>query len=271
MKILYVKKKFFYILGAFVFFFLLLSLYLFHTSLSKQSNTEITHKEEQNLCEEENCLEKEKQERTEFLISKYKEKKLIALTFDDGPSKYTEQLIDELKKRNVVATFFLLGENAQKWSSVIQFEIDAGNEVGIHSYKHKLFTKLTEVEINEQIAQTKFIILKESESPITLIRVPYGAINDRVEKVLDENGLKNILWTVDSKDWKFRNVDKIYRYVLKNIKGNEIILMHDIYNTSVTSALNLVDHLQAECYTFVTVSEFLEIEEIVKNSTKADL
>ena len=93
------------------------------------------------ICEDENNCEDSV--RKELLIEQYNNKKLIALTFDDGPSKYTETLVDEMKKRNVPVTFFILGENASKRMDTLKFQIDAGNEIGIHSYTHKLFTKLT--------------------------------------------------------------------------------------------------------------------------------
>lgn len=264
MKILYLRDKRIYIFLMIIIFFSILTISLIEFHTNNSSKIEITHIEEQNICDDSCIEESEGAKRKDMLLQKYKEKKLLALTFDDGPSKYTEKLVDELKKRNVPATFFLLGENAKKFPSTIKFEVDAGNEIGIHSYKHNLFTKLTNNEINEQILLTKYIIFNEVDIDISLIRVPYGSINNRVESLLEENYLTNILWTVDSKDWKFKNVDKIYNYVLKNIKGNDIIIMHDIYNTSVTSALMLVDKLQSECYVFVTVSEFLEIEELAK-------
>ncbi|MDO4283251.1 MAG: polysaccharide deacetylase family protein [Clostridia bacterium] len=266
MKILYLKNRVIYTALLIIIILIIITILIFdiHTSHS-YPDIDITHIEEKEI-DGDNLIEiKGENERREILLQKYKEKKLIALTFDDGPSKYTEGLIDELKKRNVPATFFLLGENAQKFPSAIQLEVDAGNEIGIHSYKHNLFTKLTNNEINEQILLTKYMIFSEVDIHISLIRVPYGSINDRVNEVLKENHLTNILWTVDSKDWKFRNVTKIYNYVLKNIKGNDIILMHDIYSTSVKSATLLVDKLQSDGYVFLTVSELLEIENLAKN------
>ncbi len=201
-------------------------------------------------------------ERKELLIEKYDNKKLIALTFDDGPSKYTKILVDELKKRNVPVTFFILGENAKKYPETLKFAYDADNEIGIHSYEHKLFTKLTEEEIIEEITKANNIIQEQIDTPITLIRVPYGSRNKKVDNVLEKLNLTDILWTVDSKDWKLKNTNKIYNYVLKYIKGNDIILMHDTFKTSINSAIKIVDFLTEKGYVFVTVSELLEIKEI---------
>lgn len=268
MKIFFLKNKIIYISILVILITTIFLISIYEIKISKKSNIDITYIDENNMCDDNCKIEDKSKKRQDLLIQKYKDKKLIALTFDDGPGKYTSALVDELKKRNIPVTFFLLGENAIKFPSVIKFEIDAGNEVGIHSYKHSLFTKLTDTQISEQIDKTKYIILNEVDIDIPLIRVPYGAINKKVEKVLEEKKLTNVLWTVDSKDWKFRNVDKIYNYVLKNIKGNDIILMHDIFDTSVTSALNIVDKLESECYTFVTVSDLLKIEKIVGSKEK---
>ncbi|MEG2348570.1 MAG: polysaccharide deacetylase family protein [Clostridia bacterium] len=212
------------------------------------------------------CSDKESTKNyEEFLMQKYIEKKLIALTFDDGPSRYTESLVDELTKRNIHCTFFVIGKNIETMSSHMKFAYDSGNEIAIHTYTHKLFTSLKKEEIESEIKKTRDLIFNSIQKEPTLIRVPYGAINKKVEDVINYSSLKSILWTVDSKDWKFKNVDRIYNYVLKNIKGNDIILMHDAYKTSIDSAIKIIDTLTEKCYTFVTVSEFLNIKEKCTN------
>ena len=263
MKVIYLKNRVIYISLLILIFLIILSLFLYDIFSEEVSKIEITHLEEKEVTPE-LILPSEEEKRKEMLLQKYQEKKLIALTFDDGPGKYTSQLIDELTKRNVSVTFFLLGENIEKFKDTVRFEVDTGNEIGIHSYEHRLFTKLTAQEIHEQIDKTKYLILEITDVPITLIRVPYGSINENVRKILDYQELTNILWTVDSKDWKFRDADKTFTYILKNLKGNDIILMHDIYPTSITCALKLIDYLQAESYVFVTVSEFLEIKQLAQ-------
>lgn len=197
----------------------------------------------------------------EFLQKKFEERKLLALTFDDGPSKYTEKFVEELHKRNIIVTFFVLGENAKKYPNTVKLAYDFGNEIGIHSYEHKLFTKLTEEEIILEIDKTKQTIKNYVDSPITLIRVPYGSRNKKVDMVLEKLNLTDILWDVDSKDWKLKNTTKVYNYTLKYIKGNNIILMHDTFKTSIEAALKLVDSLSSSGYIFVNVSTLLEFKE----------
>lgn len=209
---------------------------------------------------------KNKESNDEFLIEQYKNKKLVALTFDDGPSEYTSILVDELKKRNIPATFFVLGSEIEKYPDTLKFAYDVGNEIGIHSYKHTLFTKLSDEEISFQISKTKDLIFDITKTTPTLMRVPYGSTNKKIDKILSDNNLKDVLWTVDSLDWKFKNTLKTYNYILKKFKGNDIILMHDSFKTSVNAATLIVDTLQSKCYTFVTVSKFFEIKEMIEKS-----
>ncbi|MDD3304470.1 MAG: polysaccharide deacetylase family protein [Clostridia bacterium] len=264
MKFIYFKKNtmitylsFIVILGIAIY-----STYIITKTISYHKIVE--ENEEESICDEEEICE-DVSPRKELLIKQYQNKKLIALTFDDGPSKYTENLVDELQKRNVPATFFILGQSAEDRLDTLKFELDAGNEIGIHSYTHKLFTKLSETEILEQIEHTRKVINKVSDKEIQYIRVPYGSRNKKVDNALEKGNLVDVLWNVDSKDWKFKNTSKTYNYVLKKVKGNDIILMHDTFKTSVEAAIKIVDKLLSECYTFVTVSEFYEIKEIVTN------
>ncbi len=267
MKILYIQNKIIYLSIFFLILLLIATIVLFNiTNPNTDLSENIVYIDEKEDFIEENEMLTDENNNNNFLLEKYNEKKLLALTFDDGPSKYTNSLIDELNKRKVNVTFFLLGENVKKYQDTVKFAVDSGNEIGIHSYKHNFFTKISDSQINEQILLTKYSILNIVDVDLKLIRVPYGILDDRVENILKENNLKNILWTVDSKDWKFKNVDKTYNYVLKYIKGNDIILMHDILTTSIKSALKLVDKLQSDGYVFVTVSKFLEIQELAKEN-----
>lgn len=263
MKILYFKKP---LLIIVLFVIILVTVTsILAVNISKKDNIseetiDIDIKEKDG-CDCEDLIEIK--ERDEFLKEQYRNKKLVAITFDDGPSKYTTTLVDELKKREVPATFFVLGSEIEKFPEVLKFAFDAGNEIGIHSYKHKLFTKLSEEEILEQVSKTKNLISEVTNYTPTLIRVPYGSTNKNIKKVLSDHNLTSVLWSVDSLDWKFKNTKKTYNYVMKKFKGNDIILMHDSYQTSVEAAALIIDKLQSECYTFVTVSEFLRIKEDV--------
>lgn len=206
------------------------------------------------------------QTRKEYLISLYKEKKLLVLTFDDGPSKYTSELLDFLESTNTPATFFLLGEQAEKYPDIVLRENSSNNLVCIHSYTHKFFTKISKEEVLEQINKTSNIIQDITNTTPKYIRVPYGIIDDNVKETLKEVNLENVLWTVDSLDWKFKDKDKVIEYIKQNTTGNDIILMHDILQSSVDATKDIITYYKGLGYEFVSVDEFLTIKDIVKNS-----
>ncbi len=200
-----------------------------------------------------------------LLVEKYRQKKLLCLTFDDGPGKYTKSLIDTLQKYNVKATFFVLGENVEKYPEMISLENNAGNLVCIHSYTHKYFTQISKKEILEQVEKTKELINNLTNTTPKYIRVPYGIINSRVKSILKSQELENVLWNIDSLDWKLGNTDKIYSYVISKTTGNDIILMHDIFDTSIEAADKIIEHYINLDYEFVTIDTFYKIKTISKS------
>lgn len=201
----------------------------------------------------------------DYLISLYNEKKLLVLTFDDGPSKYTTELLDFLESTNTPATFFLLGEQAEKYPDIVLQE-SLNNLVCIHSYTHKFFTKISKEEVLEQINKTSNIIQDITSITPKYIRVPYGILDDNVKETLKEVNLENVLWTVDSLDWKLKNKEQVVEYIKQNTTGNDIILMHDILQSSIDAAKEIITYYNEQGYEFVTIDEFLKIKEIVKNT-----
>lgn len=196
------------------------------------------------------------------LIKLYNDKKLLMLTFDDGPSKYTQKLLDVLDEAGIKATFFVLGEQAEKYPEIIKEEYSLGHLVCIHSYTHKFFTKISKEEIDEQIELTKKEIIALTNSTPRYIRVPYGIINNNVESILKEHNLKNILWNVDSLDWKYKNKYDTVNHIKQNVSGNDIILMHDIFNSSIEAAKEIIDYYTSLGYRFITIDKFNYIKEI---------
>lgn len=253
----YFFKKIKYIILMIIIISLLSIIYILNTNYKKR--TYIIAPEidiyEENEVDIYNQYEIEKLK----LIEAYNENKILVLTFDDGPGTYTEYLVEELEKRNITATFFILGSNVTGKEEILK-KTAKNNEIAIHSYSHKLFTKLSNKEILEDIQKTEEIIYSVTGLTPNIIRVPYGSLNTRVSNLLLENGYTSVTWDIDSKDWNFRNVDKTYNYIMKYLKGNSIILMHDIYKTSVDCALKLIDDLKDQ-YTFVTLSTYLELIE----------
>lgn len=194
------------------------------------------------------------------------DKPMIALTFDDGPGKYTDTLLNQLDKYNARATFFMLGENASKYPDAIKKMIKIGCELGNHSATHTSLVKLDADGIRQEIKTTEAAVAAAAGPGTKLLRPPYGALNDHVKSVAE---LPVIMWSLDTEDWKKKDAAKITEYVLNNIKDGDIVLMHDIHKFSVDSALTLIPKLVERGYQLVTVSEMAEARGIeMKNGEK---
>ncbi len=187
--------------------------------------------------------------------SAYANKKMVALTFDDGPHpRYTEQLLDGLKEKDVVATFFVTGQNAVKNPEILKRMKKEGHLVGNHTYSHIQLTGVNEEKFKKEILDTNQVIFDVTKSEVNYIRPPYGAWKKKFEKELN---MIPVLWTVDTRDWCSTDVSGIVNRGTKKIKENDIILMHDYYDTSVKAALKIIDKLQEEGFTFVTVDQII--------------
>ncbi len=181
--------------------------------------------------------------------------KCVALTFDDGPNKEcTKDLLDGLKARGVKATFFLMGESIPGNEDLVRRMKDEGHLIGNHSYRHIQLTKAGENAVCDAVDQTSVMIEQITGERPQYLRPPYGDWNDNLECKVD---MTTVLWSVDSLDWKLQNRQKIVKRVLKDVKDGDIILMHDIFPTSVEAALEIIDTLTPQGYTFVTVDEVL--------------
>lgn len=179
----------------------------------------------------------------------------IALTFDDGPHPYfTEQLLDGLKERKVNVTFFVTGEHAELHPEVIKRMYEEGHLIGNHTYSHMQLKKGNRKKFKEELVQTNEIISNITGGEVEFVRPPYGAWDKTFEEELN---MFPVLWTIDPLDWCSHNVSCITDTVVSKAEENDIILMHDYYDTTVTAALKIVDELQEDGYTFVTVDEIL--------------
>ncbi len=179
--------------------------------------------------------------------------KLAAITFDDGPSgTYTPQLLDGLKARGAKATFFVLGQNAENNLDVLERAYAEGHELASHSWSHPDLNGLSDDAVRRQLNDTTEVLDKVCGEGSYLLRAPYGNANSRVRNIA---GVPLIYWTVDPEDWNYRNAATVRDNIVDNTYDGAIILVHDIYKTSVEGALMAIDQLQEEGYEFVTVSE----------------
>lgn len=186
--------------------------------------------------------------------------KLVALTFDDGPRGVTTgRLLEGLALREVPATFFLVGERIAGNEALIREMAEAGNQIGIHTYSHVRVTDLSKQEFELQIEKTCGLLTDILGSGEFWLRPPYGTVDEAVEQWVDG---PLILWSVDPRDWEDRNVDRIVAAVVDHVKDGDIILMHDIYDSSVDAALQIVDRLQEKGYYFVTVEQLMSQRQV---------
>lgn len=184
-----------------------------------------------------------------------KEEKYIALTFDDGPHKiYTPKLLEGLRERGVHVTFFLIGQNIDGNEDIIRQMKADGHLIGNHSQNHIQLTKEQTKEACDQINRTNEKIKSITGEMPAYVRPPFGSWSEELEGMVP---MRVVLWSVDPLDWKTQNKNRIVRHIVSHAEDGSIILLHDVYETSVEAALEVIDTLSAEGYNFVTVDELL--------------
>lgn len=183
------------------------------------------------------------------------EKKTVALTFDDGPHPvYTPKLLAGLKERGVHVTFFLIGQNIDGNEDIIRQMKEDGHLIGNHSQNHMQLTREQTKEACDQINRTNEKIKSITGQTPEYVRPPFGSWSEELECIVP---MKVVLWNVDPLDWKTQNKNRIVRHIINHVEDGSIILLHDVYDTSVDAALEVIDTLSLEGYNFVTVDELL--------------
>lgn len=180
----------------------------------------------------------------------------VALTFDDGPSsEYTPLLLDGLRERNVKASFFVIGSNIEKegGEEIIRRIYEEGHLIGNHTWHHVDLSDLSTEDAWKELEMTDSLIKAITGEETALVRPPFGEFPRSMEGP-DKLYVK---WTVDSRDWVTKDTQEIVRKVVTDTEENDIILMHDCYETSVEAALQIIDTLSERGYEFVTVDRLL--------------
>lgn len=198
---------------------------------------------------------------TQPVTNDLKDKKIVALTFDDGPGAYTAQLLDILKTRGVPATFFVLGKQVDKYPQLIKRMEAEGHEVGNHSNSHKNLQDMSAVaQVKAEMDLCADKVNKLLGHRPTVMRCPYGAFDDAVKQYAKAEGVPLVQWDIDTRDWESRNATKVINQTFssKGLGDGSIVLLHDIHKTSVEAVPTLIDRFQAQGYTFVTVTQLLQ-------------
>lgn len=186
--------------------------------------------------------------------------KLIALTFDDGPSReYTTKILDYIESKGIVATFFVLGARLKGNDDILIRMVKTGCEIGNHSYNHRQFILMKSSEIKKQIDYVDNYVRRVTGFSIRSVRTPYGEVNKNIIETINR---PIILWSIDSEDWKIKDAQKIADHIINNAENGSIILMHDIFDFTYEATIMVVDELLKQGYKFVTVSQLLELNDI---------
>lgn len=179
-------------------------------------------------------------------------RKLVALTYDDGPSKYTDRLLDCLEENNAKATFFVVGTQIELYPDILKRADDMGMEIGSHTYSHKYLYKESSDSIQEEMQKNEELINSLLGHGTKIMRPTGGGINDTVEATID---MPMICWDLDTLDWDTRDVDSTVEKTLRNVQDGTIVLMHDLYEPTVAASEIIIPELISRGYKLVTVSE----------------
>lgn len=189
------------------------------------------------------------------LAEKTGEAPRVALTFDDGPGRETtKKLLDGLKERNIKASFFLMGKNIAGNENLVKRMKEEGHLIGNHTFNHVQLSRLSDAEACEEITRTSDVVYQITGQYTTFIRPPFGEWKKNLECLVT---MLPVLWTVDPVDWNTDDVGLVVRRVEKVVQDEDIILLHDIYDSSVDAALRIADDLKEKGYTFVTVDKLI--------------
>ena len=196
-----------------------------------------------------------------FPVRAAENEKLVALTFDDGPSgRFTRRLLEGLEERDAKATFLLCGYRMEQYPELTERIFQEGYEIGLHGYSHKSMQNMCRRDIKQEIE--KAMALVPAECPVFFLRSPGGFCGEFVQPVAAEMGLCVLSWSVDPKDWATHDTQAIEKEVISHVGDGDVILLHDMSDSSVEAAFVIIDELQKRGFHFVTVSELAKARNV---------
>ena len=190
---------------------------------------------------------------------------MLALTFDDGPGEYTDELLDCLEQNNAHATFFMLGQNVSSYPDAPKRMLELGCEIGSHSWDHTQLTTIDLDAVAKQFSDTDDALIQACGQAASVARAPYGDGNSDIYNTVNK---PFFMWSLDTEDWKLLDADADYSAVMNgDLTDGTIILMHDIHEPSVKCATEkLIPALIDQGYKLVTVSELAEAKDVTLQS-----
>jgi len=231
-----------------------LALLLFCTAASIQQRKELETTLLSNVEESEEHTESDNEPEVQYKPVDPSQP-MIALTFDDGPGLGTVRLIEALQAHGARATFFMVGSRVGTYPDAVRKMVEAGCELANHSTNHLKLTDYAAEGIAMELNYTRDVIHSIAGQTPTMVRPPYGAVNEVVQSVAE---VPLVFWSLDTLDWELKDAGLIRDYVLSNVKDGDIVLMHDIYEATVQATIELIPLLQARGYQIVTVSEMAQ-------------
>ena len=200
-----------------------------------------------------------------FPSARAEDAKYVALTFDDGPSgRFTRRLLAGLEERQVQATFLLCGYRLEIYPELAKQIFEAGHEIGLHGYSHKDMAKLSRKELLREIRDTRALLPDGCDA--TFLRPPGGSGTKLLEQVAAQEDLALLLWSVDPRDWAVHDASAVEAAVISQVQDGDVILLHDLSDSSVDAALSIIDRLHREGFRFVTVSQLAALRGIKMES-----
>jgi len=185
----------------------------------------------------------------------------IAITFDDGPHpKNTPRLLDMLRKRNIKATFYVVGKNVNQYPNIVRRIVSEGHEIGSHSWSHPNFAKMSDSAVREELTKTQNAIISASGVKPRTLRPPYGSLRSSQRAwIYKEFGYRTILWSVDPMDWKRPGPSVVTSRILRQTHNGSIVLAHDLHKSTVDAMPATLDGLLRRGFKFVTVSQLIAL------------
>jgi len=187
-------------------------------------------------------------------------KPMVALTFDDGPRLSTEKVYASLKKYNVVATFFVIGMYVNGRQDLLKRLVQEGNEIGNHSWSHLNFREISYEEVVSQIVQTDAAIVRAVGVRPNFVRPPMGLFNETVRRAIGNRQIA--MWNIDTMDWKHRNWEMTMAAIVGKVMDGDIILVHDLVESTASNIEELIVYLIEEGYQLVTMSELVKYRNV---------
>jgi len=195
-------------------------------------------------------------------MTEIENKKAIALTFDDGPSPYTDRLLDIFAQHGGKGTFLVMGERIEERASTLKRTADEGHEIGNHTFSHGPLNYMTDEEIIRELTVTNDMIKSITSKAPRLVRPPYGAFDDRVSERVCELSLSVLCWSLDTADWATDDPNAVIGALAGKVEDGDIILFHDSQKSTVDAMEILVPQLIEDGYELLTVPQLLELKGI---------